>query len=64
MGVICSEVVNLSDEDKKTLMIMVKRHDAHLLKRFPDGTRIVLNKLPPKVVENMYNFVKRRLNLN
>jgi hypothetical protein len=62
-GIICDEVIHLTRDDKLIILKILKRHDSGKVKRFPDGTRIILNKVPDDVIKTIYNFIKRRLNL-
>jgi hypothetical protein len=62
-AMICDEVIHLSKEEKIFILKILKRHDSGKVKKFPDGTRIILNKVPDDVIKSIYDFVKRRLNL-
>jgi hypothetical protein len=62
--VICCEAIHLSREDKIHILKMVKRYDASMLKKFPDGTRIRLDSLTEDLVQNIYDYMKHKLNLN
>jgi len=58
---ICDNVIYLSKDDKLELLKIIKRHDGLLLKKFSDGTRIILNKLPDEVVKSIYNLIQYKL---
>jgi len=61
--IICAEAIHLSHEDKIHVLKMIKRYDPQLLNRFPDGTRILLNKLPDTMNQAIYDYINHKLNI-
>jgi hypothetical protein len=61
--IICAEAVNLSKEDKRAIIRIVKKHDKEKAKRVGGGTRIVLDYLPDNVVKDIYTLIRVKLEL-
>ena len=60
---ICKNATYLNREDRLEILKIVGRYDKDAIKRFSDGSRIILNKLPEQTVKDIYNFIQRRLKL-
>jgi hypothetical protein len=60
---IVAEGRNLTDADKREIIRKVKQTNPETLKSSRNGTHIILNKLPDSVVTDIYDFIRKRLNL-
>jgi hypothetical protein len=58
---ICYESMGLPRDISLEIMKIVKRHDATLLQRFPDGTRIHLDKLPDHIIKQISDYIKHKI---
>lgn len=61
MQSIVRDAINLDKEDKIRVMIMVRRHNSKLVNFKADGCRIILNNLPEGVINEIYNFIRHKL---
>lgn len=62
--IICSEIINLSKQDRIQILTMIKRYDRNKVKEFSDGSRIYLNLLPDQLINSIYLKIKYILNLD
>jgi len=66
--IICSEAIHLSRDDCIDILITILRYSktpGQYVKEYEkEGSRIDLNKLPNSVIIEIYNLVKRRLDLD
>lgn len=58
------EAGELSDDEKKTILQIIKRHDSKLILTYADGSRIILDKLPDNIIGQIYNFMQHKLNIS
>lgn len=61
--IICSEAVNLSKEDKYSILKIVRVQHADKMKESPSGVKIRLDLLPEPIIMAIYNFMKNSLRL-
>jgi hypothetical protein len=61
---ICDEVIHLTPADRKEILKIVKRHNPAEARKYPDGTRIKLDNLTDSVNKQIYELIKRKLNLS
>ncbi len=62
--IICTEIANLSKQDKINIMSIIKKHDPSKIQRFFDGSRIDLDSLPDTIILTIYSKIKYILNLD
>lgn len=56
--IICSEIRNLSKDEKIRILAIIKSFDKSKIQRFKDGSRINLDLLPNELIERIYLKVK------
>jgi hypothetical protein len=61
MQMIAGEGRNMSPEDAKRIMQMIHRYNPDVLNFKQDGCRIILNKLPDKLINEIYNFIQYKI---
>jgi hypothetical protein len=57
---ICYEAVDLPREYALDILKLVKRHSPNAIQKFPDGTRINLDKLPDNINRQIYEYIKHK----
>ena len=60
---IVSESSNLDREDRIEILNIVKRYDIKFIKEKRDGSRVRLDRLPEDAVMQIYDFVRRRIEI-
>jgi len=58
---ILSESPNLDYDDRVEILVIVKQHGIDYIIEKKDGCRIRLNKLPIEAIMQIYDFMRRRL---
>jgi hypothetical protein len=61
---ILSESPNLDYTDRVEILVIVKQHGIEHIIEKKDGCRIRLDKLPSDAVMQIYDFMRRRLEVN
>lgn len=57
---ICNEAMHLAEADYIHILRLIKSYDSTKLKRCSDGTRVNLNTLPENIVDQIYEYIKRK----
>lgn len=60
---ILSESPNLDYDDRIEILIIVKQYGTEYIIEKKDGSRIRLNQLPEEAVMQIYDFMRRRLEI-
>ncbi len=61
---IISESSNLDNDDRVEILMIVKRYDVKYVIEKKDGCRVRLDKLPEDAVMQIYDFMRRRLEID
>jgi hypothetical protein len=60
---IISESPNLEAEDRIEILVIIKQHGIEHVIEKRDGCRIRLDKLPPEAVMQIYDYMRRKLEI-
>jgi len=60
---ICNEAIHLSEPDYIYILQLIKSYDPSKLKKCSDGTRVNLNTIPENIVDQIYEYIKRKQKL-
>ena len=61
MQSIVRDALNLDRENRKQVMLMIRRHNSSAVNFKADGCRIILNKLPEELIREIYNFIQYKI---
>jgi len=61
MQSIVQDALNLDKENRVHVAKIIYRHNQELIHMKADGCRIILNKLPEEVINEIYNFIQYKL---
>ena len=61
MQSIVKDALNLDKENRRQVMLMIRRHNSSVVNFKADGCRIILNKLPKELIQEIYNFIQYKI---
>ena len=61
MQSIVRDSLNLDRENRKQIMLMIRRYNTNAVNFKSDGCRIILNKLSKELIQEIYNFIQYKI---